>query len=362
MVQKRFWRLVEHFYKPIIAMIKSKCGTILYRVDGDHKTGLGHIYRAKSLFKSLNLYPLVLTLSPDDIISQMREWGIEVLKIRDRGKVDEEIISTAERMSTKMLIQDIRDTSFESMEFLKRSGLKIVNFDDLGSGRELADLLIDANISPDESVDSGKLFGKSYMVLDSVYGDFNVIEKHTPFCVEKVVITMGGSDPRGLTAWAAEIIAKSFKNFDLTVAVGGSFKNKDEIQRLADKYCFRCLRDVSNMAELFFENDLAVISGGITLYEASAVGIPSVVLPQVEHQYRIGKEFEKQQVVLSPFDHRQKDEAKFIDAVRFLSEDGGLRKSMSDKGKMLVDGKGVFRVSNAIENLYKKYEENHVGV
>jgi len=351
---------VEHFYKSVIIMNKYK--KVLYRVDGGHKTGLGHIYRAKSLLKTLNLRPFVLTFSPDDVVSQMEEWGMDVCKIEDKREVDEQVVSLAEKISAKLLIQDIRDTTLESMNFLKRSGLKIVNFDDLGSGMELADLLIDANIPSDKLIDSTKLFGKSYMVLDSVYADFNAMEKVIPSSVEKVVVTMGGSDPRNLAGWAAEIISKSFENFSLTVAVGGSSKNKDEIQGLADKYRFRCLYDVSNMAELFFENDLAIISGGITLYEASAVGIPSVVLPQVEHQHHIGKEFENQQVVLCPFGHKQKDEGKLIDTVRLLSEDRELRKNMSDKGKMLVDGKGVFRVSNAIENLYRKCEENHVGV
>jgi len=338
--------------------------TILYRVDGDHHIGLGHVFRARSLCKCLKsggFNPVILTLSPDYVVEEMNKWDVTVCEIKNPGNesINNQILLNNEKHNSGILIQDIRNTHAEDMKNLKSRNLTVINFDDLGCGREYADVLIDANLpeNKNSSCDGQlRLFGKKYMVLDPSYADINKSAKNINLIPKKIIVSLGGSDPRGLTVWVIEKLAQFFRTEkpEIYIIVGKGAKNKEDIESISIQSGFSYLHNVENMAQLFSECDLAIISGGVTLYEAACCGTPSIVLPQVKHQADIARGFESEGISVCPFDEIVIDEQSFIDTLESLCSNDILRAKMSERGKNVVDGEGARRISTIINDIYTK--------
>jgi|GEM_PF-1029036 len=335
---------------------------ILYRVDGNFQMGLGHIFRARSLckcLKSMGMRPVILTLSEDYVAEEINGWGVDILRINglNRQEINEYVIDRARQFNSPILIQDIRDTNAEDMAALKSENIIVINFDDLGSGRDYADILIDANLEQtcdDTDKKQLRLFGKKYMVLDPQYADFNKKTKIINPYARKLVVSMGGTDPRNLTGWVIRNLLRLIvaHETEVDIIIGKGTANKDELEYLSAKAGFNCFYNVKNLAEQLFDADLAVISGGITLYEAACAGTPSIVLPQVEHQTQIARRFESEGIAVCPFDETQTDIESFTHAIKKLCADYDLRLKMSERGKKTVDGEGANRISKVISDIY----------
>ena len=105
------------------------------------------------------------------------------------------------------------------------------------------------------------------------------------------------------------------------------------------------------MAQILWEHEAVVCAGGVTLHEATAVGTPAFVINQAEHQQTKARFVEKSGAAINLGLGKKYDVEKLRKAL-------GLRKpeleSMSLKGKKLIDGRGIFRVTEAMTKLIKK--------
>lgn len=331
--------------------------SVLYRVDGNHAMGLGHLFRARSLCKQLimrDITPVLITLSPDDLADEIKRWGFTVHRMADRSEIHDCLLSLSEVHRTHVLIQDIRDTEMDMIRTLQSKGMVLIHFDDLGSGGDCADFLIDANrdeIDSCESANQIRFFGKRFMVLDQIFSVLHDRAKKIPSQVEKMVISMGGSDPRNLTEWVVEILTETHMASHVAVVTGKSTLHKERIQEFCENAGFVYIHNTDNMAQLLYDADLAVISGGITLYEAAAVGCPSIVIPQVDHQYHTAKFFERNDVTRCPLTEKEKNAVRIKKEIISLCADKEAREAMSVAGKRLVDGKGVIRIADIIKKI-----------
>jgi len=216
----------------------------------------------------------------------------------------------------------------------------------------LCDILIDANL-PEQDGDYEnvpfRFFGEKFMVLNPLFTEYNLKDKNVPRKLKNILISFGGSDPRGLTQWSLNMLHDVLKDYNVSVAAGKGVKNQNEIKRCCTNLGFQYIYNGENMAQLLYEADIAVISGGITLYEASTVGTPAMVIPQVEHQYKIGKRFERMGAAVCPVDEKNLERGKIVKTLNKLIENHNLRRKMSAKGKKIVDAQGVYRIGNVIE-------------
>ncbi|RJP61680.1 MAG: hypothetical protein C4541_01385 [Candidatus Auribacter fodinae] len=331
---------------------------ILYCVHGSHDIGLGHIMRARSLCTVLRrntIQPLVLTSSPDYVVSEIASWGVQVENVPD-GDIYQKALSYRDRYNARIVVQDVRDTDEATVRALADEDFYLIHFDDLGSGRDYADVLIDANLSEKQiSSISGqiRMFGKQYMVMDPVFSEIHDRDKSVAPVVRNLVISLGGSDPRNLTPWIVELLGSHLQKFQIKVVVGSGVKDAERVKQLCSKFHYEYIYDTDSMGELLYEADIAIISGGVTLYEAVASGTPSLVLPQVEHQYDIGREFERLGFCFCPFSYNEKDAWKFLQAFSRVIKNKELREAMSLRGKEIIDAKGVFRIANLIGDIVR---------
>lgn len=172
-----------------------------------------------------------------------------------------------------------------------------------------------------------------------------------------ILITTGGSDSFNL---AGQLLMEAMKYDALKEkeyhAVSGSLNpHIGELQALAEKHeniHIHC--NVTNMAELMAESEVALSAGGSTLYEFCAMGVPVIAFSFAENQERLVQTFVKRGIAQYGGNYRT-DGNKMIQntiaGLETLLENENLRAEYRKKARTLVDGKGADRIAEAIQAL-----------
>jgi len=255
-----------------------------------------------------------------------------------------------------LAILDLQDTTESLICSIKKFTPWVVSFEDLGSGRNHTDILIDSNLAPSESkklnLGTKALFGTDYSILHPDFANYNERPREFNSSLESVLITMGATDPQGLTLPLTQLLLKEKKDLQLTVLTGHNAISASQFDELSSKVkSLNLAGPVSNMAKTLWEHEMVVCAGGITLHEAIAVGTPALVISQVEHQQIKARFIEKSGAAINLGMGNKYDIEKLREA---LGTKKPKLESMSLKGKKLIDGRGVFRVTEAIAELTKK--------
>lgn len=113
--------------------------------------------------------------------------------------------------------------------------------------------------------------------------------------VSRLLVSMGGTDPRNDTAKAVAGIAMSnSRGLAVDVIVGSSNPHLQEIRALCGRAARVTLHvQTSRMAELMTNADIAVCAGGSTTWERCVLGLPALVAVQSNDQLAIAKTLEQ---------------------------------------------------------------------
>ncbi len=169
-----------------------------------------------------------------------------------------------------------------------------------------------------------------------------------------ILITTGGSDSFNLAGQLLMEAMKydALKEKEYHVVSGSLNPHIGELQALAQKHeniHIHC--NVTNMAELMAESEVALSAGGSTLYELCAVGVPVIAFSFAENQERLVQTFVKRGIAQYGGNYRT-DGNKMIQntiaGLETLLEDENLRTEYRKKARTLVDGKGAERIAEAL--------------
>lgn len=323
---------------------------IAIRCKAGFTTGMGHVYRQLHLAKVLRERGMEIQF----FISN-HPPSIDLLKAASFSpKIVEKEEGLPKDVDTyfDLIVLDLQDTTEEYISSLQPRAKKIVSFENLGAGRDCVDLLVDCNLDLSASLkvkpEVKSLFGLAYSVLAVEFEEYHQRKKIFPPTMKTLLVTMGGTDPNNLTLKLAEVFQQWKKQIDITFVVGPGFKEAEALKALTSSMAsVQILRNADNMAELLFNHDAVFCSGGVTLHESLAVGTPAFVINQVTHQQEKTRPIEQLGAVVGlglPEDFAPKTIAGILEISKSRLE------SMSYKGKTLVDGKGIYRVADAIQS------------
>ena len=256
-------------------------------------------------------------------------------------------------------VLDIRtDLSATSVMRLRGADMIVATIDD-GSPRRLA---VDASFYPPvpqvfalnwEGAEAEPQVGWEWVALG-----------HTtlpPFAARggrpRVIVSMGGSDPGGLTLPAVRALSGLEADFDATVVVGpGADAQLDaKIARIAPR--FAIVRSPNDLPKLMSEADLGLISFGVTAYELAALGVPAVYLCLTDDHAFSASAFERAGMGVSLGVAARLSEADMRVAVLELLSDAELRRTMSAAGRMNLDGRGAMRIAACVKRLVEERAE-----
>ena len=89
--------------------------------------------------------------------------------------------------------------------------------------------------------------------------------------------------------------------------------------------------------------------------ESMSLGVPTLAIPQVPHEFENISFFSKHNAVYRFSKDLNFSENSFFQSVIELIENAPLRKMLSENGKKIIDGKGLERITDIIQSrLLKK--------
>jgi UDP-2,4-diacetamido-2,4,6-trideoxy-beta-L-altropyranose hydrolase len=164
--------------------------------------------------------------------------------------------------------------------------------------------------------------------------------------VSRIFVGFGGSDPPNLTQRIITPLATLINgNYEMDVVVGPENLRKSAILTTAARYPHVNVHiDPPNLAGLIARCDLAVIPASSMLWEVMAVGTPCVALAIVDNQRRNLAWLASNGVGQALGWHLDVPDRAIVDAVRDLLNNAEKRREMAERGRKLVDGRGVERV------------------
>ncbi|NJD03322.1 MAG: UDP-2,4-diacetamido-2,4,6-trideoxy-beta-L-altropyranose hydrolase, partial [Ruminiclostridium sp.] len=276
------------------------------------------------------------------------------------------LLKEAEQIVHQMQSNNIHaivvDSYNVSPEYFKRiePNARTAYIDDINSFSYPVDIIINGNINAAElnyikySKAQQMLIGIEYNMIRK---EFQNLPKRTVSKeISRIMLTTGGSDPFRLSCRLTGCILKnlSFKNYQLNVIIGAAFTNKSELYELAGIHKNLILHEnPSRMSEIMMESDMAISSGGSTLYELCACGTPTLAFIKADKQTGILKKKDELGLVQSIGRHNEVTESGFTKALLDLELDYTKRQKMSGNGQKLADGNGCRRIASRLLEMIK---------
>lgn len=169
-----------------------------------------------------------------------------------------------------------------------------------------------------------------------------------------ILITTGGSDSFNLAGQLLMEAMKydALKEKEYHVVSGSLNPHIGELQALAQKHeniHIHC--NVTNMAELMAESEVALSAGGSTLYELCAMGVPVIAFSFAENQERLVQTFVKRGIAQYGGNYRMDGNKMIQNTIAGLEKlcgDEALKTEYRRKALQLVDGRGAERIAEAL--------------
>ena len=330
----------------------------MIRCDGNAAIGMGHVSRCLALADELReehrcrvLFTMRDLESAGAAAVKARRYDIVALKAdadSDYGPALQELVTT---QHARALIVDVRDRlSRASLDAIRASGVRVVTIDD-GSDRRLAsDLAFYPPVPQVEEMDWRGFAGQRYAGWEWV-----VLRREFAAGASAdidILVTMGGSDPAGMTAFTVRALEQLDAPFAVRVVVGPAF---DRAQELIDaivrsKHPIQIARapEPAMLAALMRASRMAIASFGVTAYELAASGVPAVHLCLTDDHARSSSAFEKEGLAMTAGVFGRVSPQDLVSAVSRLMGNAGRRAEMAARACRLVDGRGAKRVAARI--------------
>ena len=248
--------------------------------NASESAGTKHINRCLSVASKLVFHDILF------LLEESHQLGIDIIekynynyKIYD-GKDD--LINCLRDYSPDLLLNDIADTSSEYISILRDEGYFVVNFEDLGTGSGLANVVFDALYEHDLSEKNIYTGYEYYLLRDEFYFQPQKIITHA---VNNVLITFTGEDEDNLTEKVINSILSTNYEGRINVIVGLTYP---DLEGLISKYesnqSIQIYQNVSNISEFMFKADIIFSSASKRMYDICSLGVPTICLCQNERE------------------------------------------------------------------------------
>ena len=275
----------------------------VFRGDAGFEVGMGHLNRlatAARLVKE-NGVPAVVALgyTSEEIARSHILSGLDVIRLDRWLKTCEEpefIDSLIGRkfpgMKKRLVISgyEFRNNSYFSS--FRRFGWKTAFFDDMNLFAADCDILINANFFSSEmgyektyrGTGTRLLLGPEFYLLRAEFVEKSNIERRAGrrHGKKKILVTMGGSDFFNLTPKIVRELDGIDSDFSISVLAGATNRRIEALEKLLRaglSHEAEIIRGVGDIAGIFSDCDIAVTSGGGTIYEMIYLEKPFVSFP-----------------------------------------------------------------------------------
>ena len=341
-------------------------GTLLIRADASVAIGTGHVMRCLALAQAWQdgggravfvAAEMSAGLVPRLQTEKMQLFQLAVLPGSHQDC--DQTSAIANRVTANWIVLDGPVFSFSYMRDLRKAAPRVMVFDDEGIERDYsADIIVNQNWGASEDayqnheMDCELLLGTEFVLLRREFHRWVDWRREASECRQRVLISMGGSDPDNLTLRAIQAItALDTSDFEVTVLRGGGSPHYLPDRKIKQAN-FHVQQDTQGMALLLKDSDTAIIAGGGTLWEALFMqcAVLSYVRSTVQRKIITGLAGEGAVLYLDPAQTEDVTET-----LRTALHSRDIRRVLSRRGREVVDGLGTKRV---LERMLAKTKRN----
>jgi spore coat polysaccharide biosynthesis protein SpsF len=333
--------------KPLIA----QGGLALIRCDGGGRYGYGHVKRMVALAKALRdregIGSSFALCGTEDALSPVRRAGFEARLINDRNA---ELRALVNENRPDLLLLDCRDgpTRHELAQLSKSVPVTAV-IDDSSDRRMVADF---AYYPPVPQVDRLDWAGShcaarvgwewSLLGLEPRYARQGASSPRPT-----LLVSMGGSDPQGLTLRTARALARLAPSFRARFVIGPGVAQRESIARAIVKLKsnFETIEGADDLANEYASADLALAAFGVTAYELAAFGVPALYVCLTEDHALSASAFEHSGMGISLGVAALTTDEEIARSVWSLLNDPARRREMHIAGLAAIDGRAAARIA-----------------
>jgi UDP-2,4-diacetamido-2,4,6-trideoxy-beta-L-altropyranose hydrolase len=300
---------------------------IVFRADASLQIGTGHIMRCLTLADALKatgaICKFICREHPGNLISQIRLRGFDVFVLPAGGDAlvtddltnaeqssyeawlgvnwvtdaDQSTVGAGETAVHWLIVDHYAlDARWEGT--LRPLCRKLMVIDDLANRQHDCDLLLDQNLGR-KAAEYGQLVpdgckvlvGPNYALLRPEFfalREDSLTRRTTNPQLKHLLICMGGVDQPDATGKVLEALKNCSLPADLriTVVMGEHAPWLDRVRLLARQVTqpTEVKVNVSNMAQLMAESDLAIGAAGGTSWERCCLGLPAIVIVLADNQ------------------------------------------------------------------------------
>ena len=264
------WIAEKHVNKKKIAIV----------VNGFDEIGLGHVRRCLAIAHNLISHDVTF------ISKSNHPLGIEAILSNNYPCLtyddSDEIFDVIEKLNPDLIINDILDTSFEYISKLIDNDYFVINFEDVGPGIEIANLVF--NPLSDYGIDLPNVFtGYKYYILEDEF--YFQKPKVVTEDVNNVFMMFLGNDPNNLTEKTLQALISSGFTGNIDVLLGVGHPNKEEILNKYDIYSNVVIyQSVRSISEFIAKADIIFTSADRTVFDICSIGVPCICICQDERE------------------------------------------------------------------------------
>ncbi|MGB1211529.1 MAG: UDP-2,4-diacetamido-2,4,6-trideoxy-beta-L-altropyranose hydrolase [Lacinutrix venerupis] len=320
--------------------------TIIFRADGNAKTGLGHLYRLFALVEMLKAdYNFVFVTREDSNLEVIPEaYSIKLLP--SNISINEEAQWLANRFDSNnyLIIADGYQFNSNYQLTVKNQGYKLVYIDDLVKEHMYADLVV--NHSPQVKKEDFKCetytkfaLGLDYAILRPKFIKASK-EKPVLKTIEDIFVNFGGSDSFGNTFKVTRALLEMKESFNIHIVVGAAFNDTKffELEK-ENRDNIRVYKNLSEekLINLMKTCSFAIVPSSTILFELFCVKMPIYSGYFVENQKDSFRSFKNNNLVYGKGNFNDLKISDLKEEI-FNSINKTTHQKMLDKQAKLIDG------------------------
>lgn len=244
---------------------------ILIHARGNEKIGIGNLSRCFELFKFLfEKYEVMAIFECDEELFKRYEHK----KVFNSANINSSL-TFLKKLKPEIYICDLLDANKNLSDFLhKECEVKsIIHFNGVEEGFEPDALVVMDDF--DYEVKKGKYQiyrGFEYYIISQDLLKYRKKDTNIDM-IKNVLISFGGADPANFTEYFANIINDDKYHYTIVLGPAMSKERKEKITSIK-KSNIIYVDSPKSLINLLLKNDILVTLGGMSTYEAMALGVP----------------------------------------------------------------------------------------
>jgi UDP-2,4-diacetamido-2,4,6-trideoxy-beta-L-altropyranose hydrolase len=343
---------------------------LVLRADGGSTIGVGHAMRMIALGEAWIEHggraTWLFTEAPGSIVERAVAVGISVERLAAAAGTTADATAVLDRIAghpTGVVVVDGPAFDLAYLEALAPVAPRLMVVDDLAElARYPAALVLNQNAYADRAnypIYGGPryLLGLRYVLLRTEFRH-NTAARVVPVHARRLLVTFGGGDPIGMTTRtinALQHLDRSISaELEVDVVVGAANVEIESIERAAaaSPSSISVTKAVADMSDRMARADLAIVSGGTTVWELARMGCPAVVVTTTPAEAHAGQGLERVGLFDALGPAAELDGRHLAAAMARRLIDVDWRSTMARLGPQLVDGRGSERVVAELRLIY----------